>query len=704
MLLLVLSLAASCVGPNSDTTGPPPVATTVSDVGLAVPAVRHPITDEVIYFVLTDRFENGDPTNDLGGRSPDLDPTEHGFLPSNPGYYHGGDLAGLTSRLDYLAGLGVTSIWITPPFVNTPTLGDGTVGGSSAGYHGYWQVDFTRIDPHLGTEADMVAFVDAAHERGMKVFFDAVTNHTSDVIGHDARTTPYRWKETYPYLDADGNPFDPSDLPPGTAFPALDAEVSFPYVPVFESEEDATVKAPAWLNDVTLYHNRGDHEDRPEAITYGDVHGLDDLFTEHPRVVEGMIGIYAGAIRGYGIDGFGVDTVPHVDDAFWEAWIPAIEAEAAEAGKDEFFVFGEVFGANPGYSSRFTTQLPFPGLLDFGFNDAVFRFVAADSPSRVVASHFDNDDLFTDADSNASMLVKFVGNHDIGRLGHALRLEHARASESELLARMRLAMGLLFLTRGVPVVYYGDEQGFVGDGGDRDARQDMFPTEVPSYADDHLIGTARTLSDSNFDTSHPLYVTISDLAALRAAHPALSRGAQVERYSNAKAGVYAASRIDRDERIEYVIAFNNTADERMVTFDTYTPNTWFYGILGTDERIRSLTEGALRLTVPGYSTLVLRADQPALPVRAPRLEIVTPGGVANPRVVFEVAPVTSGFFEVTFAVSVDGGPLTVIGTDDNPPYRVSWLPPGTFTSVGITATLDDLTGGRSMVEWEVGSG
>ncbi len=701
--LLVVLVLIGCTGSSADSTLPATVtSSTVPAVGLVAPVVRHPISGEVIYFVLTDRFENGDPSNDYGGVDPEAGPMGHGFLPTNPGYFHGGDLAGLTARLDYLEGLGVTAIWITPPFVNNATQGDGTVGGSSAGYHGYWQVDFTTIDPHLGTERDMVDFVEAAHDRGIRVILDVVTNHTGDIIRHKERTTPYRWKQTDPYLDADGNPFDPAAIPAGGAFPALDPEVSFPYSPVFASEEDAAIKAPAWLNDPTVYHNRGSHEERPEALSYGDLNGLDDLFTEHPRVVEGMIDIYAEAIARYGIDGIRVDTVRHVNDEFWEAWIPAIQAAAADAGKNDFFLFGEVFGANPGHNSRFTTQLPFPGLLDFGFNDAVFRFVVGDSPSRVLASHFDNDDLFTDADSNASMLVKFVGNHDIGRLGYALRLEHPRATDAELVARAKLAFGLLFLTRGVPVVFYGDEQGFVGDGGDRGARQDMFSTLVAAHSDDDLIGTDATLANANFDIDHPLYRTVSEMAALRAEHPALSAGAQVERYSNAKAGVYAASRIDREERVEYLIAFNNTGDDKAVTFDTFSPFTWFEGIMGTDERVRTLASGAIRLTVPGFSTLVLRAGSPIPATPAPELTIVTPGGVANPRVKFEVAPASSGLFEVTFAVSVDGAPFAAIGTDDSPPYRVNWLPPTEFSTVKIMATLDDLVGGRSVAEWEVG--
>ena len=105
----------------------------------------------------------------------------------------------------------------------------------------------------------------------------------------------------------------------------------------------------------------------------------------------------------------------------------------------------------------------------------------------------------------------------------------------------------------MPVVYYGDEQGFTGDGGDQDARQDMMPSHVGSYNDDDLIGTTATTADANFDDTHPLYQTLADYGALLDAHPALTRGAQLHRYSEGSAGIYAFSRIERTEQVEYVV-------------------------------------------------------------------------------------------------------------------------------------------------------
>jgi alpha-amylase len=142
-------------------------------------SLRAPVTDENFCFVMADRFENGSTENDTGGMSGDR--LEHGFDDTDKAFYQGGDLKGLLARIDYIQGLGSTSIWLTPSFKNKAVqLED----GPSAGYHGYWVTDFTQIDPHLGTNAELRALVDKAHQRGMKVYFDIITNHTADVIGY----------------------------------------------------------------------------------------------------------------------------------------------------------------------------------------------------------------------------------------------------------------------------------------------------------------------------------------------------------------------------------------------------------------------------------------------------------------------------------------------------------------------------------------
>src|SRR5205085_5061215 len=123
-----------------------------------------------------------------------------------------------------------------------------------------------------------------------------------------------------------------------------------------------------------------------------------------------------------------------------------------------------------------------------------------------------DDDWYTDGDSNVYNLPTFLGNHGRGRIGMFVRNANPGATEAELLARDRLAHELMYFSRGNPVVYYGDEQGFTGAGGDQDARQTMFASHVADYLDDDQIGTDRTAATDNFVTDHPMYRTIAQLA------------------------------------------------------------------------------------------------------------------------------------------------------------------------------------------------
>ena len=328
---LVTAAAAVVVPVQAARAAPDP------DGASAVHSLRGPVTDERFYFVMADRFSNGSTANDDGGLG--ADPMVSGFDPTRKGFYNGGDLKGLREKIDYIQGLGTTSIWLTPSFKNKAVQPE----DKSAGYHGYWITDFTQIDPHLGTNEELKSLIDEAHSRGMKVYFDIITNHTADVIsyqdeGENKARAAYTSKDTDPYLTAAGEPFDDRDYAGTEDFPALDAATSFPYTPVLEpGEED--LKVPAWLNDPTLYHNRGDTTFEGENSFYGDFFGLDDLFTEHPAVVDGMSNIYKDWIRDFGVDGFRIDTMKHVNDEFWQKFGPDVLDYARAHGKDEFFMF-----------------------------------------------------------------------------------------------------------------------------------------------------------------------------------------------------------------------------------------------------------------------------------------------------------------------------------------------------------------------------
>ncbi|TCC23786.1 pullulanase-type alpha-1,6-glucosidase [Kribbella speibonae] len=669
---------------------------TAADKTLATPSLRPNLTKERFYFLMADRFANGDKSNDAGGLSGDR--LQTGLDPKDKGFYHGGDLAGVIQKLDYIKSLGTTSIWLTPSFKNQPVQGAGA--NASAGYHGYWITDFTQIDPHLGTNADMQRLIDLAHRKGMKVFFDIITNHTADVIDYQSGQYGYIPKSTSPYKDAQGNVFDDKQYAGGDTFPQLDASTSFPNVPVFRTPADANLKVPAWLNDPTLYHNRGDSTFAGESAEYGDFVGLDDLFTEQPKVRDGMIDVYRTWAE-LGIDGFRIDTVKHVNLEFWQKFSPAILAAAKDAGTKNFFMFGEVFDANPQFMSTYTTKGALQATLDFGFQQSAVAYAKGD-PSTKLQDFYADDDYYSDTDSNAYELPTFLGNHDMGRVGTFLK--QGGAAGQDLLARDQLAHSLMYLTRGQPVIYYGDEQGFTGPGGDKDARQDMFATQTDEYADDEVVdgsGTTTIGKKDRYDVNSPMYKHIAELAKLRAKYPALSDGRQVHRYASKSNGLYAFSRLGSDN-VEYLVVANNTKTAAAATVATYGPNTWLKPVYGGSKSLKTDREGRVAVSQAPLSVTVYQAQTKVPPrAKAPSVYVSSPeaGATVGGRAEIAAAVPANTPVTVTFGYRPVGTTAWQrLGADDNAPYRVfhdvSGLAKGTLLE--YRAVLRDASGNYSV--------
>lgn len=555
--------------------------------------------DEIIYLVMPDRFANGDPGNDRGGMAGDRSVT--GFDPTHKAFYHGGDLKGLTGKLDYIQGLGATAIWLTPVFRNKAVQGSGT--NMSAGYHGYWGLDFTDIDPHLGTKADYKALVDAAHARGIKVYFDLVVNHTADVIQY--RECPhggcaYRSRADFPYTRTPAGQAINNGVPGDFARLTAPNWAYTPYVPA--KERDA--KTPAWLNDPIYYHNRGESTFRGESSQLGDFFGLDDLFTENPRVVAGFIEVYGKWIDDFGIDGFRIDTARHVDPEFWQAFVPAMLARAKAKGIPNFHIFGEVMEFSPGMLARATRVDGLPAVNDFALQGALVDAIAKDGPTDRIADIFREDVLYAGGEATARRLVTLTGNHDVARFAHAVRVARPEASADEVLRRVRLAHAVILLARGVPALYYGDEQGFTGTGAnDQDSREDMTASKVASYRASPRLGGSGDPADY-FDPTHPLYRDIAELARLRSGEEALRRGRQVTRAAGDKPGLLAFSRIAANG--DEVLAVFNTSMEPVSARVLVEPESERWRSLHGSCQPASAVPGSYAVTVPALDYLVCK--------------------------------------------------------------------------------------------------
>jgi glycosidase len=598
-----LALALAAVGLAA--AAPPPPA----DVRARLPQ------DEVIYFLLPDRFDNADPGNDRGGLKGDRLTT--GFDPTSKAFYNGGDLKGVLRRLDYIQSLGATAIWLAPIFKNKPV--QGAPGHESAGYHGYWITDFTTVDPHFGTEADFKALVDAVHARGMKLYMDIVINHTADVIQYaecPASSCAYRGRADYPYTRRGGvtgpeiNAGFQGDAMPTAANWAKLTDPNWAYT-VRVPEAERTVKKPDWLNNPIYYHNRGDSLFRTESSTFGDFSGLDDLMTEHPRVVQGMIDIYGSWIDRFGIDGFRIDTEKHVNPEFWQAFNPAMLARARARGIPNFHIFAEVMQDDPeaGPMAIRTIEDRLPATLDFGLWAALVETVAKDRGTAVLSSLFAEDGLYAGGPKAALQLPTFTGNHDKGRFAWYVRQANPKASDAEVLERVKLAHAMILLLRGVPTIYAGDEQGFAGSGGDQASRQSLFASKVAEYNAEKLIGTDRTTATDNFGRDHPLFRHIATLAKLRTSTPALTRGRQLFRRAQDRPGLFAVSRFDPVTNAEVLIAFNTSPEPLEVNVLVETRSTRFRQLFGTCPAAAQ-APGSVHLSLPAFGTAVCAAEPP----------------------------------------------------------------------------------------------
>lgn len=435
-------------------------ASAVLIVGLGRGDAPLPATDNLrMYLVMPDRFDDGDPQNNQANGKSDS---------GNPLAVQGGDLKGIERRLDYLQALGVNAIWITPVQQNVP-----------GAFHGYWIQHFKRVDPRLGDMEDLRRLVRKAHERGMRLYLDVVCNHTGPLIG--TAEGGHLWRdEGYTLVWKDS-----TQLP-----------------------------TPEALQDLSLYHNYGEVKEwRPPYEVLGELPGgLDDLRTEDPRVLAIMIEIWSWWLEQTGCDGFRVDTVKHVDMPFWYAWLAAIRRHAAEIGKPEFFIFGEVYSSEDSICAPFTWpdahgRRAFDAVFNFSIAEAIRDVFARGHSIARIAASIDHLHLYA-GDSWKRQMI-FVDNHDMSRF-----LAVADGDE----ALLREALVFLYGLPGVPLLYYGTEQGYRGGTGpDWENRESMFAHGWKGNAP----------AGDSFHHGHPLFLHIAGLNRVRNALRILREGSCV---------------------------------------------------------------------------------------------------------------------------------------------------------------------------------
>ncbi|WLI88171.1 alpha-amylase family glycosyl hydrolase [Massilia sp. R2A-15] len=398
-----------------------------------------------VYFLLTDRFNNGNPANDHAyGRKDDAAPLR-GFM--------GGDIAGVTAKIreGYFRDLGVDAIWITPPVEQIHgSTDEGT--GKSYGFHGYWARDFTAVDANLGTEADVRELVDTAHANGIRVLLDVVMNHTGPVTKEDP-VWPQEWVRTGPnctYKDV---------------ATTIDCTL-VTNLPDFRTGGNAAVKLPPAL--VAKWKAEGRYE--------REVKELDAFFrrTGYPRAPRYyLMKWHADWVRKYGFDGFRADTVKHVEPGVWkelkkvasaayEDWKRANPAK--RLGDDKFYMTAEVYNYSIAHGHRF--DLGGGVNVDYFANgfDSLINFSAKADAQKDIETMFSSYSQALNGPLSGRSVLNYMSSHDDSMPFDALRTRPFDTANRLLLAP------------GAAQIYYGDETARVlkADGAEGDANLRSF--------------------------------------------------------------------------------------------------------------------------------------------------------------------------------------------------------------------------------------
>lgn len=454
-----------------------------------------------IYFVMVDRFSNGDTSNDQSyGRQKDGK--------QEVGTFHGGDLKGVIEKLDYIKSLGTDAIWLSPIVEQV----HGFVGGGESGsfpfysYHGYWTRDFTKIDQNFGNEQDLKTLVEEAHKRGIKILLDAVVNHAGygtladmqfdnlEVVDHSkmpeqwAKWTPEEGQNWHSFNNAIdyqskqwqnwwGPGWVRAGLPGYTQPGSSDTTMNLAGLPDFITESTKPVTPPKWLLD------------NPDTRV---------VAKPDYTVADYLVEWQSDWVKRFGIDGFRVDTVKHVEGDVWlklkQAASENLEQWRSENGRSgqPFWMMGEVWG-HSAYRSPYADQ-GFDALINFDMQKKLDKGAACFSQMQEVYQNY-ADSMQSTPDYTP---VSYMSSHDT-------ELFFNRFKSFDM---QRNAANALLLSPGAIQVYYGDEVG----------------RELGPYADDFHQGTRSDMVWKLDDERKDLLSHWQTVGQFRHNHPAIGAG------------------------------------------------------------------------------------------------------------------------------------------------------------------------------------
>jgi glycosidase len=556
---------------------------------------------EIVYQIMVDRFANGNPSNDMSLVSEaQKTAASHGYR-GLAEYHHGGDLAGIKKRLPYLVNLGITSLWLTPIFKN-----------ASGSYHGYCTSDFTAIDPNFGTTQEFVNLVAEAHRLGIRIILDLVVNHICD------EKTQYQTPHTQAEHLECARDFKNKDWLGQPSYSVNQKNL------VFSSEFFPPLKLNHFYSRCGANSLQEMEGEGPETI-YGDfTPSMLDIDTRNYDFQKIFTSLMEYWIAVADVDGFRLDAVKHITPDFTAYFSTKIRDYARSLGKDNFYIVAEIAGnpstvaqhlgrMNPAANTQSLRErlkgpleipdsrpliqhasehlaFPFPGangVFDFAHSGIARDVLSNQRSSQILESYFSKSEyrhtLTTQGNPRLNFTVLEI--HDWERFNTYTPLDPFKS---------RLALAYLATAEGIPVIYYGMEQGFnghcqkdsispqidqqdidhhcfksVGPSRHPQFRQDMFMgsmyrlgSSIPEINSLAAIGpqpakTQPTAQDPYLRTDHLIYRTSRRLNHLRQSCFALRYGSTVWRWSSPQThDFFAFSRIDGDREALVVVNTN----------------------------------------------------------------------------------------------------------------------------------------------------
>ena len=471
-----------------------------------------------VYFLLIDRFKDGDAKNNNTFNRNKTAAKLRGF--------EGGDLRGVIQKLDegYFSKLGINAIWMTPV---VEQIHDGVDEGTgfTYGFHGYWTRDWTSIDPSFGTKNDLAELVQKAHAKGIRILLDAVINHTGPVTAEDD-VYPDNWVRTTPKC----------------TYKSYDTYINCTLVenlPDVKTESNANVELPSFL--VEKWKKEGRHEQ--------EVAELDAFFkkTGYPRAPKYYIMKWlSDYITDYGIDGYRVDTAKHTTEDVWFDFKKVCDTAFADFKKNNpskvldnnpFFTVGEVYGYNIGAKKQYDFGDKKVNYFENGFTSLInfdFRNQAKEKYEELFSKYADI--LHNELKDNTVM--NYVSSHD-----DSYPFDKKREKTFESATKLLLAPG-------ISQVYYGDESArsldIAGTQGDATLRSNMNWNDIQTN-----------------NQTQKLLLHWQKLGRFRANHPAI--GAGIHQIISTKPYVFSRSFSEQNYTDKVVVGLDLPAGKKIIS-------------------------------------------------------------------------------------------------------------------------------------------